>query len=195
MLSCALDRRVFHFLPRESCSPEVARLALLNFFFYNCAPPARQFATCAPARQFTAALFFRDVMAAACAPRPSWTVPCGRNSVLPDSKHTCSHDVALRISKQAPRFEGFPTRTHVLCSSELYKHARVENPSSQNPYPAYLLSVCRIGYLHRGRFRTGFHSRSRARGGLVRSTARTSRSLPCKPGAVPKTATRPLSLV
>ena len=66
------------------------------------------------------------------APRPSWMVPSGRNSLLPDSKHTCSHDVTLRISKQAPRFEGFPTRTHVLCSSELYKHARVENPSGPN---------------------------------------------------------------
>ena len=34
----------------------------------------------------------------------------GRNSLLPDSKHSCSHDVTLRISKQAPRFEGFSTR-------------------------------------------------------------------------------------
>jgi len=48
------------------------------------------------------------------------------------------------------------------------------------------------------RFRTGFHSRRRARGGLVRNTARTSRALPCKSGTVTKTATaatRPLSLV
>ena len=48
------------------------------------------------------------------------------------------------------------------------------------------------------RFRTGFHSRSHARGGLVRSTARTLRSLLCKSGAVPEIATaaaRPLSLV
>ena len=48
------------------------------------------------------------------------------------------------------------------------------------------------------RFRTGFHSRRRARGGLMRSTARTSRSLPCKPGTVfemATAATRPLFLV
>ena len=52
--------------------------------------------------------------------------------------------------------------------------------------------------IHRGRFRTGFHSRRRARGGLLQSTARTSRSLLCKSGTVTKTATaatRPLSLV
>ena len=36
---------------------------------------------------------------------------------LPDSNHTCSHDATLRIPKHAPRFEGFPTRAHVLCPS------------------------------------------------------------------------------
>jgi len=52
--------------------------------------------------------------------------------------------------------------------------------------------------MHRVRFRTGFHLRRCARGGLVRSTARTPRSLLCKPGTVTKVATaatRPLSLV
>ena len=52
--------------------------------------------------------------------------------------------------------------------------------------------------IHRRRFRTGFYLRSRARGGLVRSTARTPRALPCESGTVLKiatAATRPLSLV
>ena len=79
-----------------------------------------------------------------------------------------------------------------------YKHARVENPSGPNSsFPAYLLSVCGMANIHRWRLRTGFHSRRRARGGLVHSTARTSRSLPCKPGAVfeiTTAATRPLSI-
>ena len=121
------------------------------------------------------------------APRPSWTIPSGGNSLLPDSKHSCSHDVTLRISKQAPRFEGFPMRTHVLCSSELHKHARLENPSGPN-FESSLASVRPRDRLTStaGVYGPGF---TRARGGLVRSTARTPRSLLCKPGTVLKTAT------
>jgi len=89
-------------------------------------------------------------------------------------------------------------RTHFTGHIELHTHACLENPSVPNPLSS-LASVRRgIGNIHHGRFRTGFHSRRRARGGLVRSTARTSRSLPCKPGAVLNTATaaaRPLSLI
>ena len=135
-------------------------------------------------------------------------------TLLPDSNHTCSHDVTLHITKQTSHFEGFPTRAYVLCTSvtfavrsanrthcaghvEFHTPARLENPSSPNPLPS-LPSVRRgYGNIYRGRFRTGFHSRKRARGGLVRCTARTSRSPPCKPGAVPNTATaatRPLSI-
>ena len=39
------------------------------------------------------------------------------------------------------------------------------------------------------RFRTGSYPRSRARGGLVRGTARTTRVLPCRPGTVPNATT------
>ena len=82
---------------------------------------------------------------------------------------------------------------------ELYTHARPENPSDPNSYcqPNFCPSA-ESAYIHRMRFRTGFHSRRRTRGGLVRSTARTSRSLLCKSGAVfemATAATRPLSLV
>ena len=52
-------------------------------------------------------------------------------------------------------------------------------------YPAWPLSVRGISYIYRMRFRTGPHPRSRARGGLVRFTARTTRTLPCRPGTVP----------
>jgi len=41
-------------------------------------------------------------------PLPDGTIRQGF-TLLPDSNHTCSHDVTLRIPKQAPRFEGFPT--------------------------------------------------------------------------------------
>ena len=63
-MSCARGRGVFHLLPRESCSPKVARLALLFFFFFffHCAPPARQLAT---------VHLLRDVMAAVRASRTS----------------------------------------------------------------------------------------------------------------------------
>ena len=56
---------------------------------------------------------------------------------------------------------------------------------SESIYPAWPLSVRGISYIHRVRFRTGPHSHSRARGGLVRCTARTIRTLPCRPGTVP----------
>ena len=90
-------------------------------------------------------------------------------------------------------------RTHGAGHTELYTHARLENPSDPNSYfqPSFCPSTG-SAYIHHVRFRTGFHSRRRARGGLVRSTARTPRSLLCKSGAVLETATaatRPLSLV
>ena len=83
--------------------------------------------------------------------------------------------------KQASRFEGFPTRAHVLCPSvtrlvrsvhsahgaghmELYTHARLENPSDPNSsiQPSFCPSAG-SAYIHRVRFRTGFHSRRRTR--------------------------------
>ena len=80
------------------------------------------------------ALLFRDVMAAVRASCTSSLLgryhPAGI-PLLPDSNHSCSHDVTAHPT-QASRFEGFPTRAHVLCSSELYTHARLENPSVPN---------------------------------------------------------------
>ena len=75
--------------------------------------------------------------------------PAGFHSLLPDSDHTCSHDVTLRIQKQTSQSEGFTTRTHVLCPSvtcavhsanrthqaghvEFHTRVRAENPSSPN---------------------------------------------------------------
>ena len=66
---------------------------------------------------------------------------------------------------------------------------RREPIQSESSDPAWLLSVRGIGYIHRWRSRTGFHSRSRARGGLVRCTARTAHSLLCQPGTVSIAAT------
>ena len=67
------------------------------------------------------------------------------------------------------------------------------NNFQPNFYPSAGLAC-----IYHGRFRTGFHLCSRARGGLVRCTARTSCALLCESGAVTKTATaatQPLSLV
>ena len=74
--------------------------------------------------------------------------------------------------------------------------AHVQNPSSPNPLPSLtfvrprdqLLTACVSG--------PGLYSRKRARGGLVRGTARTTRARPCRPGTVPietTAATRHLS--
>ena len=99
--------------------------------------------------------FVRDVMAAVRASLPSslldGTIRQGFNPLLPDSHHTCSHDVTLRIPKQTSHFEGFLTRAHVLCPSvtcvvrsanrtpcaghvEFHTHAHLENPSIPNPF-------------------------------------------------------------
>ena len=148
------DRGVFHLLPENPVHPKWRGL-LCSFFFLLCTPRARQLATCAPARKFTTALFpvTSWQLFALCAPHPSLygTIRQGFNPLLPDSNHTCSHDVTLHIPKQAPRFEGLPTRAHALCLSitcavrpanrthcaghmELHTHTRLENPSVPNPY-------------------------------------------------------------
>ena len=96
-------------LPRESCLLEVARLAFYFFYFFY----AHQRGNSQPA------LFSRDVMAAVRASRTSSLLgryhPAGI-PLLPDSNYSCSHDVTAH-PKQSSRFEGFPTRAHVLCSS------------------------------------------------------------------------------
>ena len=89
-------------------------------------------------------------------------------------------------------------RTPCAGHVEFHTRARPENPSVPNPFTSLPFVRRGIGNIHRVRSRTGFHSRKRARGGLVCCTARTSRSPPCKPGVtIPITATaatRPLSL-
>ena len=129
--------------------------------------------------------------------------------------HTCSHDVTLRIAKTNLTIRGvlhastcaLPVRNlrRALCEQNTPRRSRRvshtcsrrEPIRSEFSYPAWPLSVRGISYIHRMRSRTGPHSRSRARGGLVRCTARTARSLLCQPGTVPNestAATRPLSL-
>ena len=134
-------------LARESCSPEVARLALLSLFFFSC---AHQCGNSQPAH------LSRDIMAAVRASRTSSLLgrhhpagihppPAGFQPYVQPRRHPAH-------PKQASRFEGFPTRAHVLCPSvtcfvrstnrthsaghmELYTHARLENPSVPNSFP------------------------------------------------------------
>ena len=105
----------------------------------------------------------------------------------------------VRVTHRGDRFARSANRTHDAGHMELHTHARLENPSDPNSFfqPSFCPSAG-SAYIHRVRFRTGFHSHRRARGGLVRRTARTSRSLLCKSGMVLEMATaaiRPLSLV
>ena len=83
MVSCALDRGVFHLLPRESCLPEV-RLAFLNFLIFIIIIAQHQRGNSQPAHQrgnSQPRTFVRDVMAAVRASRPSWTAPSGRDLI------------------------------------------------------------------------------------------------------------------
>ena len=100
--------------------------------------------------------------------------PAGLHSLLPDSNHTCSHDVtrALKKKKQTSQSEGFSTRAHVLCSSvtctvhsanrthraghvEFHTRAHVKNPSVPNSLPSLTFVRPRDQLFHRVRFRTG----------------------------------------
>ena len=125
-----------------------------------------------------------------------------------------SHDVTRALKKkQTSQSDGFSTRAHVLFPSvtctvhpanrahraghvEFHTRAHVKNPSVPNSLPSLAFVRPRDQQHQRVRFRTGAHPRSRARGGLVRDTARTTRALPCRPGTVPNettAATRHLS--
>ena len=140
--------------------------------------------------------------------------PAGIHSLLPDPEHTCSHDVTRALKKTNLAIRGVlhastcallirnPRRA--LCEQNTPRRSRrvshtcprKEPIQSESNYPAWPLSVRGISYINRVRFRTGPHPHSRARGGLTRCTARTIRTLPCRPGTVPNattTATRHLS--
>ena len=89
-------------------------------------------------------------------------------------------------------------RTHRAGHVEFHTRVRVENPSSPNPATS-LAFVRPRDQLHPPlAFPDRVSLPQPARGGLMRCTARTARSLLCQPGTVPiKTtaATRPLSLI
>ena len=121
-----------------------------------------------------------------------YLVPHGRNhpagiySLLPDSNHTCSHDVPRALKKKTnlairgvlhANTCALPVRNlrRALCEQNTPRRSRrvshtclrKEPVQSESNYPAWPLSVRGISYIHRVRFRTGPHPRSRARGGLV----------------------------
>ena len=79
----------------------------------------------------------------------------------------------------------FSSLTRGLLTTIVHLPPCREPVQSEFDYPAWPLSVRGISYIHRWRSRTGPHSRSRARGGLVRCTARTQLQLPPLPGFCP----------
>ena len=131
--------------------------------------------------------------------------PAGNYSLLPDpAPHVQAAMTSLaHKKKQTSRSEGFSTRAHVLRSSvtctvhsanrthraghvEFYTRAHVQNPSSPNPptQPDLCPSAGSATSPRAFPDRVSYH-RNRARGGLVRGTARTTRARPCRPGTVP----------
>ena len=195
-------------LPRESCSPESEACFCSPFFF-------QMRSTSTATRSSHTLHLARDVMAAARVPRPSWTAPSGRDSPscrIPTTRAamtspcTLKANLALRGVPHASTC-ALPVRNLclALCEQNTLRRPRRVSHTCPPGEPIQSESITSlpfvrrgIGNIHRVRFRTGFHSRKRARGGLVRCTARTSRSPPCKPGTLPKiatAATRPLSFV
>ena len=110
---------------------------------------------------------------------------------------SCKPGYAQRIGEtasRAPRSERVAQATRSFTHTLAWRTRPIQIHNFQPNFCPSAGSAC----IHRGRFRTGFYSRRRAPGGLVRSTARTSHALPCESGTVIKTATaatRPLSLV
>ena len=97
---------VFHPCPGNPVHPK-ARLALLNLFILFFLLRSTSTAT----HSLHTLHLARDVMAAARASRTSslvdGTIRQGF-TLLPDSDHTCSHDVSLRIPKANLAFRGAP---------------------------------------------------------------------------------------
>ena len=128
------SKGVFHPLPGNPVHPKARLAFVLQFVFFflshSTSAATRSSRTLHGNSRPRASDLARDVMQL-----HVYLVPHGRHhpagiySLLPDSDYTCSHDVTLCIQKQTSQSEGFHTRAHVLCPSELHKHARVENPS------------------------------------------------------------------
>ena len=74
----------------------------------------------------------------------------------------------VRVMHRGNRFACSANRTCDAGHTELYIHARLENPSDPNSYfqPSFCPSTG-SAYIHHVCFWIGFHSRRRARGGLV----------------------------
>ena len=128
--------------------------------------------------------------------RAAMTSPCvsKANLAVRGVHHANECALPIRNLRRAPCEQNTPRRPRRVS----HTCPRREPIQSKSSYPTWPLSVRGISYIHRVRFRTWSHSRSRARGGLVRCTARTARSLLCQPGTVPNVttaATRPLSIV
>ena len=138
------------------------------------------------------ALWTLPVTSCSCTvPRPfvDGTIRQGYTPSCRIPNHTCSHDVTLRIAKTNLAVRGVPhtstcallvrTLRRALCEQNTPRRPRRvshtcprrEAVQSKSSYPAWPLSVRGISYIHRWHSRTGLHSRSRARGGLVRCTA------------------------
>ena len=99
--------------------------------------------------------------------------------------HASTCALPVRNLRHAPCEQNTPRRSRRIS----HTCPRKEPIQSESNYPAWPLSVRGISYIYRVRFRTGPHPCSRACGGLVRCTARTTRTLPCRPGTVPNATT------
>ena len=176
-------------LPRESCSPE-ARLAFFQLFFLLRSTSA---ATCnlrtsaaihsrAPCTlPVTSWQLFAYLV-------PPWTAPTGRVSPscqIPTTRAAMTSSYAFQ--KQTSHSEGFHTQAHMLCppvncavrsANRTHCAGHVELSHTRPPgEPIHSESITSLPFVRRGigniyrvRFQTGFHSRKRARGGLVRCT-------------------------
>ena len=108
------------------------------FFFPECAAPARQHATCASARQFTAVRLApaRDVMAAARVPRPSWTAPSGRVSPscrIPTTRAAMTPLCALKANLA---FRGVPHASTCALPVRNLRRALCEQNTLRRPHGA-----------------------------------------------------------
>ena len=203
MLSCAPEQGVFHPCPGNPVHPK-ARLAFVHnvfLFFFNSQIAQflrgnSQFAHLRGNSRPRTLDLARDVMQLHCTSslmdgtiRQGFTPSCQTPTTRAAMTSLCASpkaNLALRGVHHASTC-ALPVRNlrRALCEQNTLRRSRRvshtrsrrEPIQSESSYPANLLSVRGIGYIHRWRSRTGLHSRSRARGGLVRCTARTARLL------------------